>query len=209
MPCPVIICSSSLPYSCKSSSNPSTSPESTGRGPTRLGLSQIDTLIQKLMDNGIAMQVHPVCLPIRLASVPQVLPRADSSPTPTLRTHPVPIRCSNVPNSLMEIYLSALHYFQICAGLPDPSLSSFTHLIYILKGIHRINPEHSQKHRLPINLLPSIESGLYHLFSMTMLCCGWLAVSDSCVLGNSPAQRPRTPHCARVTLQWIHETTHN
>ena len=38
------------------------------------------------------------------------------------------------------IYLSALHFYQIRASLPDPSLSSFPHLVYILKGIHKITP---------------------------------------------------------------------
>ena len=49
-------------------------------------------------------------------------------------------------------YLSALRFFQICAGLPDPSLSSFPRLTYVLRGIHRGNPEHHRKHRLPITM---------------------------------------------------------
>jgi len=49
-------------------------------------------------------------------------------------------------------YLSALRYFQIRAGLPDPSLAAFPRLTYVLKGIHRTKPDGSCRHRLPITL---------------------------------------------------------
>ena len=50
----------------------------------------------------------------------------------------------------LRIYLSALRFFQIRAGLPDPSLSSYPRLTYVLRGIRKITPDHQQRHRLPI-----------------------------------------------------------
>ena len=52
----------------------------------------------------------------------------------------------------IRVYLSAVRFFQIQAGLPDPSLAAFPRLTYVLKGIHRTTPEHRRKHRLPITL---------------------------------------------------------
>ena len=66
-------------------------------------------------------------------------------------------------------YLAALRFYQIRAGLPDPSLSSFPaalillraglpdpslssfpQLTYVLKGIHRRTPDYQRRRRLPI-----------------------------------------------------------
>ena len=52
----------------------------------------------------------------------------------------------------LRSYLSALRFFQIHANLPDSSLSSFPRLTYILRGIHKITPDHQRKHRLPITM---------------------------------------------------------
>ena len=52
----------------------------------------------------------------------------------------------------IRVYLSALRFFQIRAGLPDPSLTSFPRLTYVLKGIRRLTPTHQQHHRLPITI---------------------------------------------------------
>ena len=52
----------------------------------------------------------------------------------------------------IKIYLSALHFAQIRAGMPDPSLTSFPRLTYVLKEIHRRNPDNCQKKRLPITI---------------------------------------------------------
>lgn len=52
----------------------------------------------------------------------------------------------------IRTYLSALRFFQIRAGLPDPSLSPTPRLTYVLKGIHKLSPVHQQKHRLPITM---------------------------------------------------------
>lgn len=45
-------------------------------------------------------------------------------------------------------YLSACRYVQVASGLPDPSLSFFPHLIYVLKGVQR-SPRPCTQHRLP------------------------------------------------------------
>lgn len=52
----------------------------------------------------------------------------------------------------IRIYLSALRFYQVHSGLPDPSLSTFPRLTYVLKGIRRISPEHKRKHRLHITM---------------------------------------------------------
>ena len=52
----------------------------------------------------------------------------------------------------IKSYLSALRFFQIRSGLPDPSLSPTPRLTYVLKGIHKLTPEHQRKHRLPITM---------------------------------------------------------
>ena len=49
-------------------------------------------------------------------------------------------------------YLSALRFFQIRTDLPDPSLSAFPRLTYVLKGIYKSTPEHSRQRRLPITI---------------------------------------------------------
>ena len=50
------------------------------------------------------------------------------------------------------VYISALRYYNIRAGHPNPSPDSYPRLTYILKGIHRDNPEHQSKHRLPVTM---------------------------------------------------------
>ena len=41
------------------------------------------------------------------------------------------------------------HYFQIAAGFPDPSFSSFSQLAYVLKGVRRSSSSPC-RHRLPV-----------------------------------------------------------
>ena len=79
----------------------------------------------------------------------------------------------------IKSYLSALRFFQIRAGGPDPSLSTFPRLCYVLKGIHKANPDHKRKQRLPITLsvllqLHSVWSKPPVSYNSTMLwaaCC--------------------------------------
>ena len=48
---------------------------------------------------------------------------------------------------MIRSYLSALRFYQISSGLPDPSTSRLT---YLLKGICKMTPGHSRTKRLPI-----------------------------------------------------------
>ena len=52
----------------------------------------------------------------------------------------------------IRTYLSSLRFFQIQAGFPDPSLSSFLRLTYVMKGIRKLTPKHQSKQRLPITM---------------------------------------------------------
>ena len=47
-------------------------------------------------------------------------------------------------------YLSAVRFYQISAGLPDPALAALPMLSYVLKGIHRKIPDSTRSKRLPI-----------------------------------------------------------
>ena len=49
----------------------------------------------------------------------------------------------------IRVYLSALCFTQIASGLPDPSLSSFPGLNYILQGIWMSLPQCKRPKRLP------------------------------------------------------------
>lgn len=57
-------------------------------------------------------------------------------------------------------YLSAIRFFQIRAGLPDPSTSPSARLPYVLKGIHKLSPDHTRTRRQPItaDILRQIQS---------------------------------------------------
>ena len=60
-------------------------------------------------------------------------------------------------------YLSALRFYQIAAGLPDPTIASFPRLSYLLKRIRKSTPEHTRTKRLPIT--PHILRRLHGVWS--------------------------------------------
>ena len=144
-----------------------------------------------------------------MASIHQVLQPDRTNPTPSEQNlcRFAAILSQTVAWKTIRIYLSALRYFQIRAGLPDPSLSSFPQLNYVLKGIHRSKPDHQQKHRLPITIRLLIS--LHEVWSKppvltTVSCCGQhaaLVSLGSSGLANSPAQEQmlQTSHCHLVT----------
>ena len=73
----------------------------------------------------------------------------NSPHTPPLRENALRVCSSNGSIRLFGYNsdLSALRFFQIRAGLQDPSLSSFPRLTYVLKGIHRsLQPKASTTH---------------------------------------------------------------
>ena len=78
----------------------------------------------------------------------------------------------------IRIYLSALRFFQIRAGLP---LSSFPRLTYVLKGIHRLTPDHQRKHRLPITL--QLLRTLHRVWSIPPMQYNYVMLWAACCLG--------------------------
>jgi len=98
---------------------------------------------------------HPNCLPVRLAPVHQILQQACPPPLP-LSEHILcrfaAVMSQTVTWGTIRSYLSALRFFQIRCGLPDPFLSSLPHLTYVLKGIQQVNTEHQRKHHLPVTM---------------------------------------------------------
>ena len=74
------------------------------------------------------------------------------TPTTTHRGQPVQVRSRDVQDQTFRSYLSALRFWQVHAGLPDPSLSSFPRLTYVLKGIRKLTLDCQRKQRLPITM---------------------------------------------------------
>lgn len=81
----------------------------------------------------------------------------------------------------IRIYLSALRFSQIRAGLNDPSLSSFPRLTYILKGIHRGTPDHLRKERLPITM--DLLIALHRVWSIPPVQYNQVMLWAACCLG--------------------------
>ena len=50
----------------------------------------------------------------------------------------------------IRTYLSGIRFLQIANGLPDPHLSTFSTLEYVLRGIHRLQPANPRQPRRPI-----------------------------------------------------------
>lgn len=57
---------------------------------------------------------------------------------------------SGLSYSSVRSYLSAVRHFQITSGLPDPSLSGFAQLDYVLKGYRRGGVSNPRQKRLPV-----------------------------------------------------------
>jgi hypothetical protein len=81
----------------------------------------------------------------------------------------------------IRIYLSALRFFQIRAGLPDPSLSSFPRLTYVLRGIHRLTPDRQRRHRLPITM--HLLRALHRIWSTPPVLYNHVMLWAACCLG--------------------------
>lgn len=65
-------------------------------------------------------------------------------------------------------YLSAVRHLQISQGMPDPSLSGFCQLEYVLKGIRRGGAALPKRHRLPIT--PDILRLIHQKWSQGVVC---------------------------------------
>ena len=78
-------------------------------------------------------------------------------------------------------YLSALRFYQISSGLPDPSTSSFPRLTYLLKGIRKMTPGHSRTKRLPIT--PDLLRKLHTIWSRGPPSSDKVMLWAACCLG--------------------------
>ena len=93
---------------------------------------------------------HAGCLPQRYS---RFCANFDLSPLPLIEhtlCQFVAFLSDSVGWGTIRSYLSALRFYQISSGLPDPSSSSFPRLSYVLKGIRKLAPGHSRARRLPI-----------------------------------------------------------
>lgn len=78
-------------------------------------------------------------------------------------------------------YLSALRFYQISAGLPDPSLTNFPRLPYVLKGVHKKKPDHTRPRRLPIT--PDLLRKMYAVWSRSPITFDSVMLWAACCLG--------------------------
>ena len=79
------------------------------------------------------------------------------------QTHFITHLSLSVNWTTIRSYLSALRFFQIRAGLPDPSLTTSPKIPYLLKGIHKLTPDHKRTIRHPIT--PNIMQNIHRLWS--------------------------------------------
>ena len=87
---------------------------------------------------------------------------------------------TNTPSSI-QLYLSALCFFQIWGGGPDPSLADFLQLHYVVRAVQCFNPIHCRPSRLPIT--PAILRHLYNAWSTPPVCYTHHMFWAACSLG--------------------------
>ena len=78
-------------------------------------------------------------------------------------------------------YISALRFYQISVGLPDPSIASFPRLTYLLKGIRKHSPDHVRSRRLPIT--PDILRSVHTVWSQGSMTFNKVMLWAACCLG--------------------------
>lgn len=78
-------------------------------------------------------------------------------------------------------YLSAVRFVQISTGHPDPTLSSFPRLTYVMRGIRKTSPGHSRPKRLPIT--PEILRKVYTIWADPPVTADKRMLWAACCLG--------------------------
>ena len=162
-----------------SSHTPIYSAESVGVDEARLGLHRFDITVCSLLSHGIAQSIAATyemgkrhymnfCLQFHISS----LPLSEE----TLCHFVVFLSLKSLTYQTIKLYLSAVCHLQIINRLPDPSLSSFPRLGYVLQGIHRTGITR-QSHRSCLPITPELlhvicQVWLAHPPDFTRSCCG-------------------------------------
>ena len=151
-----------------------------------MGLVRLDQVVQGLLGNGVAASTATAyvsgwrrflafCQQFNLAP----LPLCES----TLCRFVAFLAEESLCFGTVTSYLSACRFYQILAGFPDPSLSDFPQLTYVLKGVRRMVPA-PKRHRLPVtpdllHAILAVWSGSTLDFNRVMLwaafCLGFFA----------------------------------
>ena len=143
----------------------------------------MDSLVQKFLDNRISRATQAVYK----SGWNQYLKFCSSigQPPLPLTEHTLCRFAAVISESVgwktIMVYLSALRYYHIRAGHPNTSPDSFPRLTYVLKGIHRDNPEHQSKHRLPVTM--DILRQLHRVWSKTPITHDKTMLWAACCLG--------------------------
>ena len=123
-------------------------PQPVGSAETRLGLSQMDEVVETSLpeefqyphdqSTGPGGGYSNFCREHSLAPFP-------------LNEHKLFLFSASLSQSVsVGAVLSYLCFYQISLGLPDPCLQTLPRLTYVRKGIGQVEPIHSCKRRLPI-----------------------------------------------------------
>ena len=72
---------------------------------------------------------------------------------------------SGIAYQSIQLYLSAIRYYQISGGMPDSDLDFLSWLGYVLRGIHLSHPALPSHLRLPIT--PDLMRHLFETWSQT------------------------------------------
>ena len=81
----------------------------------------------------------------------------------------------------IRAYLSGLRFLQLAQGLPDPALSTFVGLDYVLRGVHRMSTNLPRPKRLPIT--PSVLCVLLQVWSALPVSHDKIMLWAACCLG--------------------------
>ena len=130
-----------------------TAPQAAHLRETRLGLSVLDRIVLQLAECGIAESTKKVYESgqRRFLTFCQQHSRNPLPATEVLLCHFVAfLASSGLSYGSVRSYLSAVRHLHIISSLPDPSLSSFPRLEYVLKGLRHKGVLRPRAKRLPI-----------------------------------------------------------